>query len=163
MDGPDVLKPREERRKVLVRARMRCGARWSDVCIVNIASRGIGLQAAEPPERGEYLEIRRGRHVIVGRVVWSKGHRFGVKAQATLPVYSIANEPDCDVPASPDEERRQVARVAPKHETSRRRGRLLEFAFVAAAGLSFAVSAVAVVQEAFASPLSIVSTALAKQ
>ena len=39
-------KKREERVKVLARARMRNGTAWSDVCLVNLSSRGAGLQCA---------------------------------------------------------------------------------------------------------------------
>lgn len=67
------VKPREERQKVMIKARMRTGVSWHDVCILNLSAHGVGLQAAEPPARGTYVEIRRGPHVIVARVAWSKG------------------------------------------------------------------------------------------
>ena len=53
------------------------GARWGDVCILNLSKRGMLVQAPEAPERGTYLEVRRGSKEIVARVVWSAGNRFG--------------------------------------------------------------------------------------
>ena len=50
----------------MIRARMRSGVSWHDVCILNLSRRGLGIQAAEPPQRGAYVEIRRGKHVILG-------------------------------------------------------------------------------------------------
>lgn len=80
-----MLKPREGRVKLLARARMRSGAGWSDVCVVNASTRGVGLQAANPPEPGHYVEIRRGANLLlIGRVIWTKGHRFGVNTQPGL-------------------------------------------------------------------------------
>jgi hypothetical protein len=65
---------------VLAKARMRHGNAWSDVCLVNLSSRGAGLQCATPPGPGSYVEIKRGSNVvIVGRVAWSHGHRFGIR------------------------------------------------------------------------------------
>lgn len=67
--GTDLQKKREERVKVLAKARMRDGSAWSDVCLVNLSSRGAGLQCAAPPSTGTYVEIKRGSNVlIVGRV-----------------------------------------------------------------------------------------------
>ena len=60
------VKPREERQKVMIKARMRSGASWHDVCVLNVSLHGVGIQTAEAPARGTYVEIRRGPHVIVG-------------------------------------------------------------------------------------------------
>lgn len=54
------MKPRELRRKVLISARMRTGASWGDVCLLNLSSRGVLAQAAVPPPKGAYIEVRRG-------------------------------------------------------------------------------------------------------
>ena len=130
--GPTLKKAREERLKVLLRARMLIGASWTEVCIVNITSRGLGLQAANPPRRGEYVEIRRGAHVIIGRVAWSGAHRFGIAAQGMMPVYSIINEPDRQVLDPEKVERRAAPRLPAQKIESRIRVRLFEFLFVAA-------------------------------
>lgn len=41
----------------------------------------MGLQAVEPPPRGTYVEISKGHYRIAAQVVWSQGHRFGVRTQ----------------------------------------------------------------------------------
>ena len=83
-------KKREERVKVLARARMRNGTAWSDVCLVNLSSRGAGLQCATPPIPGSYVELRRGNNVvIIGRVAWRHGHRFGIRTQDLIWVPSL--------------------------------------------------------------------------
>ena len=73
---------------------MRVGAAWHDVCILDISSRGLALQTADPPPRGSYLEVRRGRHVIVARVVWADQQRLGVLSQDPLAIDAIIGEPD---------------------------------------------------------------------
>jgi hypothetical protein len=159
-----LLKLREERRKVLIRARMRRGGVWSDVCIVNIASRGLGLQAANPPERGDYVEICRGVHVVIGRVVWSSERRFGVQTQGTIPIMSIVNEPDCSAAPSPQQaelrERRVAVRGDWQAERNRQRSRAMEFAMIAVGAVCVAASLGAVARDALATPLDIVGATL---
>jgi len=147
---------------------MRLDASWGDACILNISSHGLLMQAAAPPARGTYVELRRGRHPMVARVVWVKHHRFGVRTQDLLPVEAIINEPEsCD-----DELQRPTAnetvykrRSSPRdrqvqHDDSRMQSRMMEFVCIAvfvasAAGLVFGA-----LDQAFASPLSDVSAAL---
>lgn len=161
------VKAREERRKVMVKARMRNGAYWHDVCIVNVSTRGLGVQAADPPLRGTYLEICRGRHVIVARVMWSKGHRAGLKSQDSIFVDALVNEP-VDAPARsigcgrPVERRRVARRVQQRHDQSRLAGRAFEFAcFVLMAG-ALGMTAFGAVEQALANPLSQIEAALAR-
>lgn len=155
-----VEKPREKRVKVVLRARMYIGASWSEVCIVDITSRGLGLQAARPPGRGEYVEIRRGAHTIIGRVIWSGAHRFGVAAQGTMPVYSIINEPDKQVLDPAKVERRAVPRPPKPQVESRIRVRLFEFLCVAGIGVGIAVTVAGTVQAAIATPMALISNTL---
>ena len=158
-----MLKAREERRKVLVRARMHSGVSWSDVCIVNISSRGLGVQAARPPGRGEYVEIRRGPHAIVGRVVWSKHHRFGISTQDVLFIDAIVNQAQTQAPCAtpvPFRERRTRARSANAHDRSRAKGRRVEFALAILGGFCLAGALGGMVQSALARPLVAISAAL---
>ena len=83
-----VCESREERQKVMIKARMRSGVSWRDVCILNLSVHGVGIQAAEPPARGTYVEIRRGSQVIVARVAWAKGHRAGLRSQDAIFIQS---------------------------------------------------------------------------
>ena len=153
---------------MLVKARMQCGSLWKDVCILNYSQRGLGLTCDTAPPRGAYLEIRRGPFVIVARVAWSRGHRFGARTQDPVAHVAIVGKV---VPSSRQEdgaspvERRQAVRVPSPvfSDKSRQRGRAFEFvgtviAIVATAGL---VADVAYAQ--LSAPLDRVRSALSGQ
>ena len=159
------MKPREDRQKVMVKARMRDGASWHDVCILNVSLHGLGIQSAEPPKRGTYVEICRGTQSIVARVAWSKGHRAGLRSQDAIFVRALLNDNVAvlfpETGRSQPVERRQAPRTnAQAHERSRLIGRVTEFAcllvFVGALG----AAAFGVVEQALAAPLSEISSAL---
>lgn len=164
------MKPREPRRKVMIRARMRSGAVWGDINILDISSRGMLIQADSAPSRGAYLEVRRGRHAIIARVVWTNDRRFGVWTQDRLSVEAVIREPDLSGPEardgrceSPPLERRAPdrRRLGDRHEQSRHAGRAFEFLCLAAAGAALAMLAFAFVEQTLAAPLSQVTAALA--
>lgn len=157
------MKPREPRHKVLVRARMKAGPEWHDTCILNISSRGMLLQAADPPVRGSYLEIRRGALVIVARVMWCKHHCFGVKSQDALPVDAIVR--DIEVPVVGEGvrvgERRTAARpMLPTATCSRHQGRMVEYGFAIALAVVVAGFAASEVYGALSAPVEAVTAAL---
>ena len=76
----------------MIKARMRSGVSWHDVCILNLSVHGVGIRAAEPPARGTYVEIRRGSQMIVARVAWTKGHRAGLRSQDAIFINVIVND-----------------------------------------------------------------------
>ena len=163
------MKAREPRRNVLIRARMRIGASWRDVSILNISSRGLMIHSAQPPSQGAYLEVWRGRHAIIARVVWAREQRFGVRTQDPLSVEAIVREPDKSAPdarrsqEAPVERRQTGSRARSskeRHEHSRMFGRAFEFAFVAIGGLFAALAVYGVVVESLSDPLAEVSGAL---
>jgi len=161
------VKPREPRRKVAIKARMRVAERWGDALILNMSSRGLLIQSRQPPQRGAYIEIRRGRHVIIARAVWAGEDRFGVRTQDIVPVEAVILEPDRSAATSAPlpgldrrAERRNPRSTGSRHEDSRLAGRLLEFAcfiFIGAAAASMAFFAV---EDALAEPLTAVTAAL---
>ena len=157
------MKPREPRHKVLVRARIKAGAGWHDGCILNVSSRGLMLQAADPPPKGSYLEIRRGALVIVARVMWAKSHRFGVKSQDALPIDAIVR--DVEVPVVGEGvrvgDRRQAARPRLSTATrSRHQGRAIEYGFALALAVAAAGFAASEVYGLLSSPVEAVTAAL---
>jgi hypothetical protein len=85
------MKTREPRVKVLVRARMRAGADWTDVVIHNMSSRGLLATASPVCRPGTVIEIRRIHHVVVGRVVWQNGAFFGVRTQDPIDIEGIVS------------------------------------------------------------------------
>lgn len=159
------MKTREQRQPVLLKARLRLDGGWADGTVLNLSRRGMMIQSASPPPGGSYLEIRRGVHVIVARVVWTRAHRFGVRAQDVIDIDGLIREPDRSAPPGPRAEpieRRSANRPPPeRHERSRQRGRIMEFACIAIVGGSAAIGAAAAVAEILSSPFEHVHAALA--
>jgi len=83
---------REPRRKVMIRASMRAGGPRAEVCVRDISSRGLMIQASQPPPRGTYVDIDCAGHQIVGIVVWHRGHRFGVNSCERIDVSALARQ-----------------------------------------------------------------------
>lgn len=151
---------------VVVPARMRLGARWSDACILNISSRGLLIHTREPAERGSYIELRRGDQVIVGRVMWRSGSRVGLRSQDRVPVEAIVTSKVsealrlCAAQPAPAERRKTPRTPAVE---SRMRGRAMEFISVGVIAVSFSVAVVSLVADGLARPLSKVRLALGDQ
>lgn len=162
------LRTREPRRKVMLNARMRVAATWNHVCILNISTRGLLIQAAEPPALGTYLDVHRGQQAIVGRVVWVEGHRFGVRTQDALPVEAIIHPGDPSIARLAGElatEAALVRRASPRaaqarHEASRMLSRSIEFALVALVAAAAGVTAFISVGQALGRPLAQLSATL---
>lgn len=164
--GSVSMKPREPRRKVLIRARMNTGGLWSDVCIVNVSTRGLGLQTSRPPPAGTFIEVRPGRQVIVAKVVWSNGHRFGVRTQDPLLVAAIVagdaqSRDDTAQPWVYQTERRRIQLShEQRHQQSKYVSQAMQFACLCVLCASAALVAFAAIQEALAEPLSHIRAAL---
>ncbi len=96
-----LFKPRAPRQKVVLPARMRSGAGQMDVCIRDISSRGMLIQAGTPPARGTYVEIIRPGGSVTGRVVWSKQHKFGIQARGTIRIGAMLEQRNLGRAAGP--------------------------------------------------------------
>ena len=161
------LKLREPRLNVMIQARVRVGASWNDACILNVSSRGMLVRAPQAPNRGSYLEIRRGNHVIVARVVWSNADRFGVYTQDPVPAADLIRGTSSASAAKPSveggfAERRTAPRpLVPTSERSRRRARAMEFCTIGFLGGVAAVLLLGAVGELLGRPMMVVQTALA--
>lgn len=154
-------KPRELRRRVVVPARLRHGAAWTDACILNISARGLMIHTGRPITKGTQVEVRRGDHVIIARIIGRDGGRAGLRAEDRVPVEEImtfGQSPTLQLTAGPVE-RREHPRA---QERSRLRGRAMEFGAVIAISASLAVGSLSMVQAAFARPLEMISAALGK-
>jgi hypothetical protein len=159
------MKSRQERQKIMVRARMREGLHWHDICILNISSHGLGLQTAAAPKRGSYVEVCRGSHTIVARVAWSKGHRAGLRAQDAIciPAFITDNGSSSPRPTLGGQavERRRIPRsTAASHERSRFMSRSIEFTCIALIAGAFAITIFGTIEQALARPLSQLRKAL---
>lgn len=146
------FRPREERITVLIPSRMRLGAKWVDVVIHNVSSRGLMAGCDTPPAPGSYVEIRRGTIVIVGRVMWQKDRFFGLRSQDRLSVQGLVNEPRLaqrpqQAKDSDQGERRadrrlaHEARLARSVERSRAFSSAFQFVIIALVGVSIAAAA----------------------
>jgi hypothetical protein len=147
------LKPREERRNVVLEARLRGDRGWGQACILNLSSRGLLVYSDAPANPGSYVEIRRGEPVIVARVVWRRSNRIGLSSREKLQlgemVSGTAASAGLQLTASNlAVERRKLSR----EDQSRLRARRGQFAAIAAfgaclAGLSY-VAATAILTPA---------------
>jgi hypothetical protein len=63
---------------ILRKVRARVGPLEMDVCIRDVSSSGMLLQANSPPPPGQTVTIFDAAFSITGRVVWSSGRRFGI-------------------------------------------------------------------------------------
>jgi hypothetical protein len=162
------LRARESRLQVFLRARMRAGGAPVDICIRNISSRGMLLQAAAPPPRGAYVEILTARHTIVGRVAWRNDRRFGIETQARLDIGAIVKASPIKGPATPIPfaDRRSAApklsarAVSERLERSRRMSAALQFGYIVACGVAAALLMASAVQETLSRPFESISSHL---
>lgn len=154
----------------MIAARMRNGDAWSDANILNLSSRGLLLHAAAPPPRGSYVEVRRGVHVIIGRVIWANSDRFGVRTQDSLAIDSLIANASPKWQAANNTGGAEIERRArPRSEAlewrqvqSGHQGRALQFLVIAGLGAILAACAYDAVRQTLSKPLSTVSTQLAQ-
>jgi len=159
------VKPREPRQKVLIDARLRHASGWSDACILNLSSRGLMVRARQAPPRGTYVEICRGTHRIVARVVWAEHDRFGALSQDRVAVAALARgEGPTSAPANVNTNDRRLrprdAKTEDSIDRSRRWSRRLEFVTVSAVAVGAAFFAFDTVHEALSKPLNLVEARL---
>lgn len=143
---------------------MRVGSSYCDVCIRDISSRGMMLQAASPPTPGSYIEILRAAHIVVARVIWAGDRRFGIRAQDRMNVGAIINVSMPDA-RQPGQERRTRGRplvddIVQQSERSQFTARIFQFGVLAAAGLIAAGLLGTAAYKVLASPFAAVSTHL---
>ena len=160
------LKPREERLNVVMRARIRVGASWNDACILNLSTRGMLVRASTALDRGSYLEIRQGGHVIVARVIWRRADRFGVQTQDPIPAAALIRGTGPSVAptiARPGaaERRAAIRPAAPTAEASRQRARAAQFWMATVVGGIAAILALGAMGDLLGRPLKAVGTVLA--
>lgn len=153
----------------MIKARVRAGASWEDALILNMSSKGLLVRSNRSVNRGSYLEIRRGPHVIVARVIWSGAGRFGVQTQDPVPAADLIRDPD-GAAARPkavlgeNPDRRFAPRSSEaRHEKSRQGGRAMEFMALALACGLIAVLIGNTVSDVFAAPLDAAQAALASR
>ena len=165
------LRQREQRIDVTIPSRMRVDDSWIDVCIRNISPHGLLVAVANPPPRGNYVEIRRGTQIIVARSMWTDGQYCGLRAQELLPVQQIIAEPRLSrrpavaVVATAADRRRDdcrtgAAAIADREIRSRRFAAAFQFAVFAVVALGVSGWAAMSVYRSLAAPIATVEHAL---
>jgi hypothetical protein len=130
---------------------MRSGMAWNDIIIKNVSRSGLMAETEGPPKPRSYVEIRRGTQVIVGRVIWSRGRRFGLRVQDEIDIKAIVSEPrlaarpNPAAPGTPDPgeprrelNRRQTERNASRIDRNRQWSRSMQFLVIVALGVTAA-------------------------
>jgi hypothetical protein len=154
---------REQRLKVLIRAKMRAGGPPTDVCIRDISSKGLMLQADAPPPRGTYIEIVGAEQTIVGRVVWAKDRRFGMHTCDPIDVSAAirgipARPSHLRPPSRPVTLRPALARTNP--ESNRALAKVMEFVVIGGFAAALVVVMGSAAYEILSRPLENVSIQL---
>lgn len=120
---------------------------WLDACIHNVSSRGMLVASDGDVKPGDYLDIRRGTLVIIGRVVWAKDRYFGVRTQDRISVDALVGEPRRTTrpPAGEQPERRGTTRYASEAQAAHRAERSRQLSSVMQYGLLVCAAVVAAV------------------
>jgi len=161
------MKAREARRKVVVPARLNAGPRWVDAVVLNISSRGMLVRSETPIAVGTYVDLRRGKQVIIGRAVWSDGNQFGVRSQDPIDIEALLGElsrpSSADGPRTErraDPQRSRGSSPAERMERNRQLGSLFQYVVIAAAVLAAAGYAASQVHDLLSHSLGAVSAHL---
>ena len=156
-------KPREERRRTMLPARIRSSGGWSDACILNISSRGLLVYSNTAVEAGSTVEVRRGGQLVIARVVWRQNQRIGLCSPDPVPIDDIISDKtaaaaviSCASPVRVAERRRRPR----SHERSREWARAAEFVVLVLFGTAMAGTAAIYVGQALANPMARITSAL---
>ncbi|MES3152001.1 hypothetical protein [Sphingomonas faeni] len=144
---------------------MNVAGTWSDGCIHDVSDQGLLLSSVNPPPTGTYVDIRRGTLVIIGRVVWNGGSRFGVRTQDPVSLAALRNEPVLKQrPGMSDRRKpRPGASTRTPAETADRSKRLsssFQFVCLTIIGLGIACAAAAYCYQTLASPVNAAAATL---
>jgi hypothetical protein len=149
----------------MISARLRDGFGWTNARILDISSRGLLLRASKTPKRGAYVEVCKGPHRIVARVVWVEQDRFGLNTQDLLPIEAItggtaASASEAEYLFPQPRLKRREASAAERLERSRRRSGAMQFLWIVGSAAAVGILAFDAVEGSLSRPLSIVSAQL---
>lgn len=143
-------------------ARLRSSVGWTDACILNISSRGLMIHSSLAGPQGSVVELWRGDHVIVARVMWQDGARAGLQTDERLAVEDIMSlSSSAAMSLTAAQAVSTDRRALPRDERDRKlQGRMFEFVSVVLIGCTLAASAYGMVEQALATPMAMIDTAL---
>ena len=145
-------------------ARLHSSSGWADDCILNISSRGLMIHSARAGPQGSIVELRRGSHAIVARVVWRDGARVGLKTEERLAVEDLIRLNCASAMTVTTGQAQKRARGTPSQRRERNRcslGRVIEYVGVALIACMLAVTAFDVLERGLGTPMALIETALA--
>lgn len=99
----------EQRTRSALRALMRDSRSEREICIMDMSTRGLLATTANPPRRGEFVELAIGRNRLTAQVKWSSQRRFGLSLRERISVADLLS--GARRPAQP----RQSRPAAPRH------------------------------------------------
>ncbi|WP_322964521.1 PilZ domain-containing protein [Sphingomonas fuzhouensis] len=163
-------KNREARRQVLIPCRIKSPRGWGDACIHNISSRGMMIACDDALTPGEYLDLRRGRQVVIARVVWRRDRFAGVRTQDVISADTMLNEPRLESRPTHDDQgqERRVSRhrmtseinAARRMERSRSISSAMQFGALGLFGLIAAITIATQVGHLLAAPVAQIGRAI---
>ncbi len=154
---------RESRRKVLIRAKMRAGGLPTEVCIRDVSSRGVLIQAAASPARGTYVELIVANQRLVGRVVWGKERRFGIQTRDPVNVLALTGGTPAGLSRraeAPSPRQVSLAAARTMGHGARPLAKAMEFAAIGAFAAALVAAAGAIVFETLSNPFENISSQL---
>ena len=155
----------------MIPCRMKSVRGWGDACIHNISSRGMMIACDDPLVPGDYVDIRRGRQVVIGLVIWRRDCYTGIRTQDVISADTLINEPRLEgrpVQSAAEAARRTsrsraVSRIDTAHGLDRSRWLAgnLQFGALCAFGLVAAIVIALQVAQMLAIPTGRITQALA--
>ena len=121
----------EERVNAQMRVRVRAGGPDIDAQVLDASSKGMLLSSANPPRRGEIVEVQVGNQQVVGQVKWSEGTHFGIRLGDRIDAKALAAGRAAVIRSAPV----HVAAVA-KQQEGDKTGVTFNFIFFAAAAIA---------------------------
>lgn len=121
------------------------------------------IQSARPALPGSLVELRRGDHVIIARVMWRDGARVGLQADDRVPVDEILSQGHAKALQLVASEGTLIdRRREPRHDADQARvqGRGLEFVATIAIAIMLAAGVLGMLHQALTRPLAAVQGAL---
>lgn len=139
----------EERTKVQMRARMRDGGPDREFYLVDISSRGMLGMTADPPPRGEFVEVLIGKYALAGHVKWSGARRFGIRLRDRIDVAGLIEGDRESIILPPERRVYNGPKLAAASVDSTRVARAVNTAIVAATLAAVAFIAVETIRSTF--------------
>lgn len=154
-------------KELSIACRINVGGKWSSGCIHDVSDHGLLLSSIAPPPIGTYVDIRRGTLIIIGRVIWVGGNRFGVRMQDPVGLATLLSEPVLNRRPAVAERRSEtrdttVRRTAEQADRNRRLSSTFQFACLVIIGLGAACFAAMQCYTLLSKPLVAVTGLLAR-